>query len=389
MVFLALLGVVTHGGAASAQAPAEERSSERSGELLALTYNVAGLPEMISGSDPATNMPLISPLLNDYDLVLVQEDFEDPVEPFPLFFYHHDLVSAVNHPFLSDPARPPLWTDLRRPEAIVADGLNRLSRFEFGPLTREMWTNCFGGPNTADGGAGDCLSQKGFSMARTTLAPGVEVDVYNLHAEAGGTELDERYRADDYVQLAAFMANHSEGRAVIVGGDMNLHTDEEPDATVWTRFLEESGLADVCEVVDCGADAHVIDKFAFRSGGGVDLTALSHRFERDKFQRDDGEPLSDHDALAVAFRWTVAAPADLAAPAGTGNTTSSPTASGPGAASRSGSPGGASATGSALPRTGGDGPPWWTLMLVAGPLAARAAASAAATSGKASKAPSG
>ncbi len=64
-----------------------------------------------------------------------------------------------------------------------------------------------------------------------------------------------------------------------------------------------SVLMDVCRKVACGADAGVIDKFAFRSGGGVTLTPLTHRFERKRFMRSDGEPLSDHDPLAVRFAW--------------------------------------------------------------------------------------
>jgi len=62
----------------------------------------------------------------------------------------------------------------------------------------------------------------------------------------------------------------------------------------------------VCAAIDCGADADVIDKFAFRSGGGVELVPLSHSFERERFTREDGEPLSDHDPLAVTFHWRVA-----------------------------------------------------------------------------------
>jgi hypothetical protein len=285
-------------------------SVEVSGEFVALTYNVAGLPEPLSGSEPAVNTVLISPLLNDYDLVLVQEDWIDPEPPVPGFdFYHDDLISKVDHPFLSTPAPPPLGTDPRRPEALVADGLNRMSRVPFGEITRQMWSNCFGGADTSDGGAADCLSQKGFSVARTELAPGVVIDVYNLHGEAGGTPLDEQYRADDFEQLAAFMQEYSDGRAVIVGGDFNLHTDEEPDATVFDTFLVATGLTDVCEVTDCGDDADEIDKFVFRSGGGVTVDAISHAFEREKFRRDDGEPLSDHDALAVTFQWTGTTPA--------------------------------------------------------------------------------
>jgi hypothetical protein len=280
-------------------------SEDASGEFVALTYNVAGLPEPLSGSEPATNTSLISPLLNDYDLVLVQEDWIDPVPPMEGFdFYHDDLISQVDHEYLSTPATPPLGTDPRRPEALVADGLNRMSRFRFDEVTREMWEGCFGSLDTSDGGAADCPSQKGFSVARTELAPGVEVDVYNLHAEAGSTPRDVELSAADFEQLAEFLNEFSARRAVIVGGDFNLHTDEEPDRTVFDTFLDATDLTDVCEVVDCGDDADQIDKFVFRSAGGVELDVLDHRFERDKFRRSDGEPLSDHDALAVTFSWS-------------------------------------------------------------------------------------
>ena len=276
-----------------------------SGTFRALTYNVAGLPEGLSGSNPSVNTPIISPLLNDYDLVLVQEDWANPDPPIPgISVFHELLISEVTHPYLSTPAPVPLGSDPRRPSALVSDGLNRMSRFPFGAVTRVMWPNCFGGADTSDGGAGDCLSLKGFSVARTQLAPGVEVDVYNLHAEAGGTPLDEQFSAEDFAVLADFVTAHSAGRAVIVGGDFNLHTDRVLDRTIFDTFLAATGLVDVCVVVDCGADADQIDKFVFRDGGGIVLEPLDHAFEREKFQRDDGQPLSDHDALAVDFAWT-------------------------------------------------------------------------------------
>jgi Carboxypeptidase regulatory-like domain len=311
---VALVGVmVLAAGVGASGSPSGARTpAPTTGTFRALTYNVAGLPEGLSGSNPSVNTPLISPLLNDYDLVLVQEDWVDPVPPIPGFdFFHDDLISQVDHPHLSTPATPPNGTDPRRPTALVADGLNRLSRFPFGPITRQMWPNCFGGANTSDGGAGDCLSQKGFSVARTEFAPGVSVDVYNLHGEAGSTALDEQYSAEDYVTLAAFMQIYSAGRAVLVGGDFNLHTDRPFDRQVFDTFLAATDLIDVCVVVDCGADADQIDKFVYRSGGGVDLAPIDHVFEREKFQRDDGEPLSDHDALAVTFAWSRQAPGSV------------------------------------------------------------------------------
>ena len=39
------------------------------GTFKALTYNVAGLPQGLSSSSPVTNQPIMSPLLNAYDVV--------------------------------------------------------------------------------------------------------------------------------------------------------------------------------------------------------------------------------------------------------------------------------------------------------------------------------
>jgi hypothetical protein len=305
-IVAAALSIATAAPPAAASAPTGEQASEAaSGQFTALTYNVAGLPAGLSGSEPDVNTALISPLLNAYDLVLVQESWINPEPPIPgLEVYHEVLVSQVTHPYLSEPAPPPLGSDPRRPEALVSDGLNRMSRFPFGQLTRVMWDNCFGGADTSDGGAADCLSQKGFSVATTAIAPGVQIDVYNLHGEAGNTPLDQQFRAADFEQLADFIAARSGGRAVIVGGDFNLNTDRAADREVFDAFLAATGLTDVCGVLDCGDDADRIDKFAFRSGAGVTIAPLTHRFERETFRRDDGAPLSDHDPLAVTFGWT-------------------------------------------------------------------------------------
>lgn len=282
------------------------------GEFVALSYNVAGLPEGLSGSTPSLNMPLISPLLNDYDLVLVQEDWLAP-DPNPfegVFDVYHDLLAAdARHPYQSEPAPLPLQSDKSRPEAMLSDGLNRFSNFPFGELTRVAWTNCFGGADTSDGGAADCLAFKGFSVATHTLNDSAEVDVYNLHGEAGGTDRDQELSAADFEQLASFINSESSGRAIILGGDTNLHTGDghpdghgEADAQIWDNFKQTTGLIDVCEVVSPCENA--IDKFAFRSNDMITIEPLSHAFERDKFVDDNSEPLSDHAPLAVGFRWT-------------------------------------------------------------------------------------
>jgi len=272
-----------------------------SGEFLALSYNVAGLPEGLSGSNPSVNMPLIAPLLNGYDLVLMQETWKtpDPNPLAPLRVYHEILEAGSTHPFKSLSAPLPLGNDPRRPSALVADGLNQFSRFPFGEITRVMWEGC-------DNSAADCLALKGFTLARTTFAPGVTVDVYDLHGEAGGTPNDDVLRDAGVTQLSTFIQTFSAGRPIIVGGDFNLHTDTEPDSTQFNRLLSKTGLVDVCAALSCPEPGR-IDKFLFRSSDAVTITPLSWRFETDVFLRGDGEPLSDHDALAVRFGWAVAA----------------------------------------------------------------------------------
>ncbi len=267
------------------------------GDILVLTYNVAGLPEGISGSNPGVNTPIIGPLLNAYELVLLQESWKtpDPNPLAPLRTYHEILEAASTHPFRSVPLPAPLGSDPDRPEALVSDGLNRFSIFPFEPVVRERWEDC-------DNSAADCLSLKGFSFARTTVAPGVEIDVYDLHMEAGNTLNDQQLREDDLNHIADFMETNSAGRPVLIGGDFNLNTDEEPDASQYDAFLARTGLRDVCFTLGC-PDIRRIDKWAFRSSDSLRIVPLSWTVELDVFERFDGEPLSDHDAVAVRFFW--------------------------------------------------------------------------------------
>ena len=272
------------------------------GSFRGLSYNVAGLPAGISSSEPDINTPLISPLLNGYDLVLVQESWQTP-DPNPLDptrVYHELLAADANHLYKSIPAPQPLGTDPTRETALLSDGLNRFSRYPFTPVVRETWNGCH---DTA----ADCLAMKGFSFARTTIAPGVEIDVYNLHMEAGGDAEDDVLRDEGMTQLITAILANSVGRAVIVGGDFNLHTNGEPDSSTYQRLIDEAGMIDVCATLGCPEPGR-IDKFAFRSGDTVSLRPISWKFDTDVFVRDDGEPLSDHEPLAVTYVWELAAP---------------------------------------------------------------------------------
>ena len=273
-------------------------SSVLSGEFLALSYNVAGLPEGISGSNPETNTPLISPLLNGYDLVLAQEDWETPVPNTlaPLRVYHELLKAQAMHPYHSESAPLPLGNNPERPGALLSDGLNRFSQFPFGPVIRQAWAGC-------DNNSADCLALKGFSVARTELARGVCVDIYNLHGEAGNGEGDRALKVINTRDLVAFIGVFSAGRAVIIGGDFNLRLSRSHDADNLNFLTQQTGISNACATLGI-VDEEAIDKFFFRSNDAVTLTPTSCQFETDIFITNDGDPLSDHDPLAVGFAWS-------------------------------------------------------------------------------------
>ncbi len=267
-----------------------------------------GLPQEVSTVNPKDHIPLISPLINDYDIVVTQEDFDwwqPSLDTLDFAHYHERLRAKTDFPYQSrrHPGPEAVGLDWRkhRPTLFVGDGLGLLSRFPFDEFRRVPWGSCA----TA---AADCLAMKGFAMARVELKPGVTVDAYTLHAEAGGEADDNKARADGFDQLAVYIQKNSAGHAIILGGDMNLHTEpnsddagNREDARVWAEFLQRTKLTDVCDALKC-ADPTRIDKFAFRSIG-VELEPLSWQFEAEKFRDAAGEDLSDHEPLLVKWRW--------------------------------------------------------------------------------------
>jgi hypothetical protein len=270
------------GGGGSGAAPAAAApvaTAPASGAFDMLTYNVAGLPQFVSQVQPSVNMPLISPLLNGYDLVLVQEDF----------WYHTELAKDALHPYQSTPKIATV--------RAVADGLNQFSRLPFPPIIeREMWAQCYGLINHAN----DCLSEKGFSLSRVTLTAGVEVDIYNLHADAGSAYEDNFTRARQFEQLRDFILARSNDRAVLVAGDYNLTGFDPEDEPVLQAFMSALGLTDSCRFLLCG-DEH-IDRILFRETPGLEIRPITWRIATE-FVDAAGAPLSDHDAVHVRFEW--------------------------------------------------------------------------------------
>ena len=307
---------------ATASVPTTVDIAERSdgGTFRLLTYNVGGLPAEIAASRPDRNLPLISPLLEPYDLVLTQEDYDWWVPDglaagLDFVNYHGRLRAATTHEYQS-PQHPGLEVvgvdRADRPDLQLGDGLGTLSRLPAGGDERVAWPDCFGGFNQDDGGKADCLAVKGFQITTVELPNGDEVLVYNINTEAGSNARDQQLQATDFELLAADVAERADGRAVIVAGDTNLRLDDAhpqsgdgQDARIWARFLEVTGMADACTGDGC-TDGEVVERVAYRSGGDTVLEASALRLRTDRFVDEAGDLLAERPPLEVAFTWRTA-----------------------------------------------------------------------------------
>lgn len=254
------------------------------GEFVALTYNVHGLPDPITGNDTSARLEALAPMLAPFGVVGLQEDFlEDE---------HQVVAELAGHPFRT-------WFEDVLDDRAFGSGLSLFSRPEHVAVHTRHYDTCHG---RYDHGS-DCLASKGVQMVRIRLAPspGAEIDVYNTHLDAGGSPGDREAREQQIGTVLSMIAEHSAGRAVVLLGDTNLHADREHGAAQLDRLLQEAGLSDACEATGCPEPNH-IDRILFRSGERLRLRVERWRRES-SFVDERGRPLSDHPALSATLRW--------------------------------------------------------------------------------------
>ena len=266
-----------------------------SGEINALTYNVAGLPEGINPDQhPTKHMHLVSPLLNAYNLVNVQEDF----------FYHDSLYKYITLPYKSN---------YFAEEGGLGDGLNCVSTIPFVDYTRIAWNDCHGT---------DCYTPKGFTYSRLRFNKNVFVDLYNVHCNAGDDSGDLSARRKNILQLCAYIDAHSAGNAIILMGDFNCRytrigdnireVDNRGLKNVWVELLRSGvlPLQDGNSLTDCSPNAtnatcETVDKIYYRSSTKITLTPISYKLDGTEFYDSDSDPLSDHRPMYAKFTYQV------------------------------------------------------------------------------------
>lgn len=271
----------------------ELRTAE-AGEFSVITYNVAGLPGIISSAvtERSSSIAEIGRLLNRFDIAHVQEDFN----------YNKHLYRKGNlHPFRTS----------TKGKVPFGDGLNTLSKYPVHALRRIKWKDCTGA---------DCFTPKGFSFSRVEVAKNVFIDFYNVHANAYNHHAAAGARRKNMLQLSDYIKKHSSVNAVVVMGDLNAHysyfydnvgilNTENDLEDVWLNQKSNGKLPvrsrdfpddNILSVTD---SCETIDKILFRSSESLTLRILGYQVENLLFTNKYGLPLSDHHPVSARFQW--------------------------------------------------------------------------------------
>ncbi len=253
------------------------------GSLTLLTYNVQGLPDSLSDSDRPTleRMEAISPLLGDYDVVGLQEDFD------PDF---HAALTDTPHP------EQRWFDDTVDADRVYGAGLTFLAYDPVTDYAERHYAEC----NGVLDGASDCLASKGVQRITVELGTGT-LSILNTHHEAGGGEADDAARRSQVLEVIDTIDALS-GHAIVLLGDTNLRPSDPQDADE-LQLYADAGLRDACTEVTCDQPDE-IDRFLIRDGDGLSLTVDSWADRSATFRFDNGDDMSDHPPIETVLSWT-------------------------------------------------------------------------------------
>lgn len=273
-----------------------EMPEKSQGSLRLLTYNIAGLPELLSSAvtERSSSIAVIGERINPFDIVNVQEDFN----------YNKFLYSKNTHAYRTE----------NMGGVPFGDGLSTLSKYPIVDFERVSWSACHGT---------DCLTPKGFTFARIQLAKSVFVDVYNVHATAQDDFEATVARRKNLDQLKAYISEHSAGRPLLLMGDFNAHYSFALDNV--TSFRQELGLTDAWvalknqgrvpenqanfvaqAALELTDTCEGIDKIYYRNSSQLIFKANDYKVHKELFRNSAGQDLSDHCAVSLQLDWILA-----------------------------------------------------------------------------------
>lgn len=247
--------------------------------LKILLWNVWLLPSLLTDGKSKERAGMISKLLNDFDIVVLNEAFTNKCT----------LTKDLIHKHI-----------IRTPRTfykLLDSGLMILSKYpvediHFLPFSSlENW---------------DQFSSKGVLKLTVNFGNNIKLDVYGTHLQAGSRELDHKARLDQVNQVYQFVKNHSQFNIhpIVLCGDLNCgpvidqtfkhfsgHYDDETDAR--KRDYQYRTLVRSLDFKELYSQGREEDICRFMYKDGVLARLENHILSYVELKGPNGEILSD------------------------------------------------------------------------------------------------
>ncbi len=256
---------------------------KQSDKLRILVYNTHGLPEIFINDNPKKRFPIIGEKTQDYDISLLQEDYS----------HHEELSSGLAKESIA--IRGGMGSRLLCP-FCTGSGLTSVFNLPEN-WTVEVENKTF---QTCSGwlkGANDCFAYKGFQIIKITLPSNKEFFIINTHMDAGRRNSDRSSRKKQLEHIVSTISQRTTTKALIVAGDLNLHSKNPEDVKLLKKFKKELKLTDAFTGQKISEKWSVLDYILYRPGNEVEFKIISVGEDK-SFVTEEGS-LSDHPALFI------------------------------------------------------------------------------------------
>ena len=251
--------------------------------LKILVYNTHGLPEIFINDNPKKRFPIIGKKTQDYNISLLQEDYS----------HHEELSSGLAKKSIA--IRGGMGSRLLCP-FCTGSGLTSVFNLPENwtvEVENETYQTCSGWLR----GANDCFAYKGFQIIKITLPSNKEFFIVNTHMDAGRRDSDRSARKKQLEHIVSTISQRTTTEALIVAGDLNLHSKNPEDVKLLENFKKELKLTDAFTGHKISEKWTILDYFLYRQGEEVEFKIISAGEDK-LFVTEEG-PLSDHPALFI------------------------------------------------------------------------------------------
>ena len=256
---------------------------KQSDKLKILVYNTHGLPEIFISDNPKKRFPIIGEKTQDYNISLLQEDYS----------HHEELSSGLAKKSIA--IRGAMGSLLLCP-FCTGSGLTSVFNLPENwtvEVENETYQTCSGWLR----GANDCFAYKGFQVIKIALPSNKEFFIVNTHMDAGRRDSDRSSRKKQLEHIVSTISQRASTEALIVAGDLNLHSKNPDDVKLLKKFMKELKLTDVFVGNKISEKWAILDYILYRQGNEVEFKIISAGEDK-SFITEEG-PLSDHPALFI------------------------------------------------------------------------------------------